>query len=101
MNYPFSDMYADKTRPRLGQISFTDPSQMARDWMGQASGTYARMQAGSKTETKEPGPIVGGGATATGLGATMGAYMGSGTSVGGWWGAGIGAVLGLGSYLFS
>jgi len=110
MRYPFSDIYGERTRPRLGGIAFTDPSQMARDWMAQAAGTYGRMQAGQKTKIKRPGPSAGGaimsglgGATAMGaLGATEagGAALGA-LGLGGPVGIGAGTLLGLASYLFS
>lgn len=105
MKYPFSDIYGERTR--FGsKMPRTDPSKMARDWMGQASGTYGRMQVGSKTKIKPPGHTAGGATMATASGATagamgsmaMGAKMGS---AGGYWGMGIGAALGLAAYLFS
>lgn len=110
MKYPFSDIYGERTR--FGsKMPMTDPSQMARDWMGQASGTYGRIQAGQKTKTKGPGHTAGGGVQAAAGGAVAGASsasllgsMGVGAakgSTGGWWGAAIGAAIGLGAYLFS
>lgn len=105
MKYPFSDIYGERTR--FGsRIPMSDPSQMARDWMAQASGTYGRMQAGQKTKTEGPGHTAGGAMMGTASGATTGAFgaMAMGAkmgSAGSYWGMGIGAVLGLGSYLFS
>jgi hypothetical protein len=59
---------------------------MSRDWMSQASGTYGRMQVGSKTKTEAPDKTFGGALYAAGGGTAAGAA---------------GFVVGLGSYLFS
>ena len=73
--------------------------------MSQASGTFGRMQAGSKTKTKGPGPTIGG-AALSGLGAVgAGAAMAEGTGAFATAAAGLGpwgfAALGIGAYLFS
>jgi hypothetical protein len=84
---------------------------MSRDWMSQASGTYGRMQVGSKTKTEAPDKTFGGALYAAGGGTAAGAAAGGAIgsamagagkgSSGGWWGAGAGFFIGLGSYLFS
>jgi hypothetical protein len=90
----------------IPQIPLSDPAQQAREWMGQASGSYARM--GQKTTTKGPGKTFGGGLMGAAGGAltatTLGSAMGTGAlagAVGGPIGIAVGAALGLGAYLFS
>ncbi len=90
MRYAFSDIYGERIRPSsIGGFPFTDPSQMARDWMGQAAGTYGRMQAGQKTKINPPGKTFGGALYSAGgggvAGATTASMMGAagGTAAGG------------------
>jgi len=89
-----------------------------------ASGSFGSMDKGSKTETTGPGKTAGGAAMNAGGGAVAGASLATsitasstaaagttaagsaaaGASTGssaGWWGAGIGALIGLGAYFLS
>ena len=78
----------------------------ASNTMAQAGGTFGRMQPGSKTTTKGPGPTAGGAVMTglAGLGAAGAMTAAGGTSaaavsaLGGPWGI---AALAVGSYLFS
>ena len=79
-----------------------NPYTKASTTMSQASGSYAAMD---KARTEELlGKTAGGALLNTAGGASLGASVGAGMttgSAGGWWGAGIGALVGLGSYLLS
>ena len=78
----------------------------AANTMAQASGTYGKMQAGRKTETKGPGVTAGGavmsGLAGVGAGAAMAGAGGAGAATAAVLGGplGIGA-LAIGAYLFS
>ena len=100
-------------------------TQQAQGYLGQAgqtTGAMDREQSHKQVTTQEaPGKTAGGALMSGGSGAMAGAYVGStaggaaaGSTAGGaaasgaasgskagWWGAAIGAVVGLGAYLFS
>lgn len=106
-------------------MPFKSPShsERAQAWSGQASQSMGMMKPGSTTETFAPGLTAGGGLMAGMGGAAMGATIGTtvgaagtagaagaggaaatGATTGataGWWGAAIGAVVGLASYFLS
>ena len=102
---------------------YNSSGNRASDALDKAAGTFSRMQTkgGSTSTTEGPGKTVGGAIT-SGAGMAMGGYMigsaagsataagvvgataattAKGASVGGIWGAGIGALVGIGAYLFS
>ena len=104
---------------------YNSSGNRASDALDKAAGTFSRMQTkgGSTSTTEGPGKTVGGAIT-SGAGMAMGGYMvgagigasttaaataaGAGiaeaTAAGssaGPWGAGIGALIGIGAYLFS
>jgi len=86
-----------------------DPKEAASNTLAQASRTLASMsQKGTKTsETQAPGHTFGGGLMSAMGGAAAGASiasMATGAKMGsslGWWGAGIGAGVGLLAYYMS
>ena len=95
-------------QPKVLRSKVEDPSVRASNTMAQAAGTYGRINPGSKTVTKGPGPSVGGAAMAGISGFGAGAAMASssaGAAALGTAGAAIApwavGALALGAYLFS
>ena len=95
-------------QPRVLRSGVEDPSVKASNTMSQAAGTYSRINPGTKSVTKGPGPSVGGAAMAGISGFGAGAAMASssagaaalgpaGVAIAPW---AVGA-LALGAYLFS
>jgi len=78
------------------------PRSSASQTMGQAAGTFGRMQAGSTTTTEAPGKTAGGGMMAGMGGAAGGAMVGAEMgAAGGPWGAAAGACIGAAAYYLS
>ncbi|MGE4551896.1 MAG: hypothetical protein AB7D57_02225 [Desulfovibrionaceae bacterium] len=89
----------------FGMFRVENPADRAGQMMGNASNSFAAMQRGGSSETKQniPGPGFGGAVQAGFGGALAGAEVGtmfSEAAAAGPWGAGIGAGLAIGSYLF-
>ena len=91
-------------QPRVLRSRVEDPSVKASNTMAQASGTYSRINPGTKSVTKGPGPTAGGavmaGVSGYGAGASMASGVLAGTAAAPY-AAPFVAALAIGSYLFS